>query len=89
MRFEGIYCFDRGVVRFAIFPTGAGGPRVLADIRKKRLQRSSRYAVVATPGCKVAPPTSTLLARQRLKNGRRTPVPKCAWSRRTSALRKT
>jgi hypothetical protein len=37
MRFEGIYCFDRGVVCFAIFPTGAGGPRVLADISEEAL----------------------------------------------------
>jgi hypothetical protein len=37
MRFEGIYCFDRGVVRFAIFPTGANGPRVLADISEEAL----------------------------------------------------
>jgi hypothetical protein len=37
MRFEGIYCFDRGVVRFAIFPPGAGGPRVLADISEEAL----------------------------------------------------
>lgn len=37
MHFEGIYCFDRGVVRFAIFPTGAAGPRILADISEEAL----------------------------------------------------
>lgn len=36
-RFEGIYCFDRGVVRFAFFPLGAIGPRVLADISEEAL----------------------------------------------------
>lgn len=37
MPFEGIYCFDRGVVRFAIFPAGVPGPRVLADISEGAL----------------------------------------------------
>ena len=37
MPFEGIYCFDRGVVRFAIFPMGVTGPRVLADITEDAL----------------------------------------------------
>jgi hypothetical protein len=37
MHFEGIYCFDRGVVRFAIFPMGVAGPRILADISEEAL----------------------------------------------------
>lgn len=37
MDFQGIYCFDRGTVRFAIYPQGDAGPRVLADITEQAL----------------------------------------------------
>ncbi|MBB4225072.1 hypothetical protein ABL849_12375 [Variovorax sp. 375MFSha3.1] len=35
--FEGIYCFDSASVRFAFYPDGPGGPRVLAQISEETL----------------------------------------------------
>ncbi|BEP68364.1 MULTISPECIES: hypothetical protein [unclassified Variovorax] len=32
MDFEGIYCFDTATVRFAVYPDGPDGARVLAQI---------------------------------------------------------
>lgn len=49
MDFQGIYCFDRGIVRFAIFPQGDTGPRVLADITEEALSD-----VFHVPGGEVA-----------------------------------
>lgn len=37
MNFEGIYCFDSASVRFAFYPEGPGGPRVLAQISEETL----------------------------------------------------
>lgn len=37
MNFEGIYCFDTASVRFAFYPDGPGGPRVLAQISEDTL----------------------------------------------------
>ena len=37
MNFEGIYCFDMASVRFAFYPEGPGGPRVLAQISEETL----------------------------------------------------
>lgn len=38
MNFEGIYCFDTASVRFAVYPEGAGGPRVIAQISEHTLR---------------------------------------------------
>ncbi|WP_295984069.1 hypothetical protein [uncultured Variovorax sp.] len=35
--FEGIYCFDTASVRFAFYPDGPEGPRVLAQISEETL----------------------------------------------------
>ncbi|NVM91547.1 hypothetical protein [Variovorax sp. SG517] len=35
--FEGIYCFDTASVRFAFYPDGPAGPRVLAQISEETL----------------------------------------------------
>lgn len=37
MNFEGIYCFDTASVRFAFYPDGPAGPRVLAQISEETL----------------------------------------------------
>ncbi|MGJ7533535.1 MULTISPECIES: hypothetical protein [unclassified Variovorax] len=37
MNFEGIYCFDTASVRFAFYPEGPGGPRVVAQISEETL----------------------------------------------------
>lgn len=37
MNFEGIYCFDTASVRFAFYPEGPAGPRVLAQISEETL----------------------------------------------------
>lgn len=37
MNFEGIYCFDTACVRFAVYPEGQGGPRVIAQISEHTL----------------------------------------------------
>lgn len=38
MNFEGIYCFDTATVRFAFYPEGPAGPRVLAQISEATLR---------------------------------------------------
>lgn len=38
MSCEAIYCFDRRAVRFAIYPDGFDGPRVLAEITEDALR---------------------------------------------------
>ena len=38
MNFEGIYCFDTASVRFAFYPEGPSGPRVLAQISEETLR---------------------------------------------------
>lgn len=38
MRCEAIYCFDLGTVRFAFYPGGFDGPRVLAEITEEALR---------------------------------------------------
>lgn len=38
MDFEGIYCFDTATVRFAVYPDGPGGPRVVAQISENTLR---------------------------------------------------
>jgi hypothetical protein len=38
MRCEAIYCFDLATVRFAIYPDGLDGPRVLAEITEDALR---------------------------------------------------
>ncbi|MDM0084987.1 hypothetical protein QTI17_30790 [Variovorax sp. J31P179] len=35
---EAIYCFDRAAVRFAIYPEGLEGPRILAEISEDALR---------------------------------------------------
>lgn len=37
MNFEGIYCFDTASVRFAVYPEGPGGPRVIVQISEHTL----------------------------------------------------
>lgn len=37
MNFEGIYCFDTATVRFALYPNGPGGQRVLGEISEDAL----------------------------------------------------
>lgn len=37
MDFEGIYCFDTATVRFAIYPDGPDGARVVAQISEETL----------------------------------------------------
>lgn len=37
MNFEGIYCFDVASVRFAFYPEGPRGPRVIAQISEETL----------------------------------------------------
>jgi len=37
MRCEAIYCFDLGTVRFAVYPDGFDGPRILAEITEDAL----------------------------------------------------
>jgi hypothetical protein len=37
MDFEGIYCFDTATVRFAFYPEGPEGPRVIAQISEETL----------------------------------------------------
>lgn len=37
MEFEGSYCFDTASVRFAIYPDGPEGPRVVAHISEHTL----------------------------------------------------
>jgi len=37
MNFEGIYCFDTATVRFAFYPHGPQGRRVLAEITEDAL----------------------------------------------------
>lgn len=37
MDFEGIYCFDTAAVRFAIYPDGPDGARVIAQISEETL----------------------------------------------------
>jgi len=38
MRCEAIHCFDKGTVRFAIYPEGMDGPRILAEISEDALR---------------------------------------------------
>ena len=38
MKCEAIHCFDRGTVRFAFYPDGMDGPRVLAEISEDALR---------------------------------------------------
>lgn len=38
MKCEAIHCFDRGTVRFAIYPEGLDGPRILAEISEDALR---------------------------------------------------
>ncbi|MDM0035691.1 hypothetical protein QTI33_26395 [Variovorax sp. J22P271] len=35
---EAVYCFDRATVRFAMYPEGLEGPRVLAEISEDALR---------------------------------------------------
>lgn len=35
---EAVHCFDRGTVRFAIYPEGFDGPRVLAEVSEDALR---------------------------------------------------
>jgi hypothetical protein len=37
MDFEGIYCFDTATVRFAIYPDGHDGARIIAQISEETL----------------------------------------------------
>lgn len=37
MDFEGIYCFDTAAVRFAIYPDGPEGARIIAQISEETL----------------------------------------------------
>ncbi|MDH6169182.1 hypothetical protein M2282_004346 [Variovorax boronicumulans] len=37
MDFEGIYCFDTATVRFAVYPDGPGGVRVVGQISEETL----------------------------------------------------
>ncbi|MGJ7564153.1 hypothetical protein ACSFBM_09880 [Variovorax sp. GB1R11] len=37
MNFEGIYCFDTASVRFAVYPEGPGGARVIVQISEHTL----------------------------------------------------
>lgn len=37
MDFEGIYCFDTAAVRFAVYPDGPDGARILAQISEHTL----------------------------------------------------
>jgi hypothetical protein len=37
MDFEGIYCFDTATVRFAIYPDGPDGARIIAQISEETL----------------------------------------------------
>lgn len=37
MKFEGIYCFDTASVRFAVYPDGPQGERVVAQISEDTL----------------------------------------------------
>ncbi len=37
MNFEGIYCFDTASVRFAVYPEGPRGPRVIAQVSEHAL----------------------------------------------------
>jgi hypothetical protein len=37
MNFEGIYCFDTATVRFAVYPDGPEGVRILAQISEETL----------------------------------------------------
>jgi hypothetical protein len=37
MDFEGIYCFDTATVRFAIYPDGPEGARIIAQISEETL----------------------------------------------------
>ncbi|RYF72793.1 MAG: hypothetical protein EOO22_10130 [Comamonadaceae bacterium] len=38
MSFEAIHCFDRATVRFAIYPDGHDGPRILVEIGESALR---------------------------------------------------
>lgn len=38
MNFEGIHCFDTASVRFAFYPEGPAGPRVIAQISEETLR---------------------------------------------------
>lgn len=38
MDFEGIYCFDTATVRFAVYPEGPDGARVVAQISENTLR---------------------------------------------------
>jgi hypothetical protein len=38
MDFEGIYCFDTAMVRFAVYPDGPDGARILAQISRDVLR---------------------------------------------------
>ena len=38
MKCEAIHCYDRGTVRFAVYPDGMDGPRVLAEICEDALR---------------------------------------------------
>ena len=38
MDFEGIYCFDTATVRFAVYPDGPEGARVVAQISENTLR---------------------------------------------------
>jgi hypothetical protein len=37
MDFEGIYCFDTATVRFAVYPDGPEGARIIAQISEETL----------------------------------------------------
>ena len=38
MKCEAIHCYDRGTVRFAVYPDGMDGPRVLAEVSEDALR---------------------------------------------------
>jgi hypothetical protein len=38
MKCEAVHCFDRASVRFAVYPDGSDGPRVLAEISEQALR---------------------------------------------------
>lgn len=38
MKCEAIHCFDRATVRFAIYPEGLDGPRILVEISEDALR---------------------------------------------------
>ena len=47
MKCEAVHCFDRATVRFAVYPEGTAGPRVLAEISEDTLR--SAFGVQGGP----------------------------------------